>query len=111
MASVNTQFSIAVHVLAALAHYGTTFTSEELAGSLNANPVFVKRVLVKLSKAGLVKTAVGKSGGYALSGPPESISLRDIYSAVNSPSVFAVHCYPSKKGCIVSSNVKEIMHE
>ena len=53
MASVNTQFSIAVHVLAALAHYEVTFTSLVLAGSVNANPVFVKRILVKLSKAKL----------------------------------------------------------
>ena len=111
MASVNTQFSIAVHVLAALANYERPFTSEVLAGSVNANPVFVKRVLVKLSKAKLVKTTVGKSGGYALAKSPKSISLLDIYSAVNPPSVFAVHCYPSNKMCIVSSNIKEVMHE
>jgi len=75
VASVNTQFSIAVHVLAAIAHHEGVFTSEVLAGSVNANPVFVKRILVKLSKAKLVKTTVGKSGGYDLARSPKSISL------------------------------------
>ena len=111
MASVNTQFSIAVHVLAAIANYERTFTSEVLAGSVNANPVFVKRILVKLSKAKLVTTAVGKSGGYDLARSPESISLFDIYSAVSPPSAFAIHAYEEKKWCVVSSNIKEVMGE
>src|SRR5436190_23170083 len=107
MASVNTQFSIAVHVLAALAHYESNFTSEVLAGSVNANPVFVKRILVKLSKAKLVTATVGKSGGYDLARSPQSISLFDIYSAVNPPSAFAIHAYAESKGCMVSCNIKE----
>ena len=111
MASVNTQFSIAVHVLAAIANYKTTFTSEVLAGSVNANPVFVKRILVKLSKAKLVMSTVGKSGGYDLARSPKSISLFDIYSAVSPPSVFAIHTYEKKKWCVVSSNIKEVMGE
>jgi len=111
MASVNTQFSIAVHVLAAIAHYEQTFTSEILAGSVNANPVFVKRILVKLSKAKLVKTTVGKSGGYDLSRSPKAISLLDIYQAVSPPSAFAIHAYPDSKGCIVSCNIKDVMGE
>ena len=111
MASVNTQFSIAVHVLAAIANYETTFTSEVLAGSVNANPVFVKRILVKLSKAKLVKTTVGKSGGYDLARSPKSISLLDIYSAVNPPNAFAIHTYAKSKGCMVSCNIKEVMSE
>jgi Rrf2 family protein len=111
MASVNTQFSIAVHVLAAIANYKTSFTSEVLAGSVNANPVFVKRILVKLSKAKLVTATVGKSGGYDLARSPQSISLFDIYSAVSPPGVFAIHTYEKKKRCVVSSNIKEVMGE
>src|SRR3954469_24029174 len=109
MASVNTQFSIAVHVLAAIAHYERAFTSEVLAGSVNANPVFVKRILVKLSKAKRVKTTVGKSGGYDLARDPKSITLLDVYSAVSAPSVFAIHGYAKSKGCVVSGNIKEAM--
>src|SRR6476469_5452321 len=98
MASVNTQFSIAVHVLAAIAHHDGVFASEILACSVNANPVFVKRILVKLSKAKLAKTTIGKSGGYDLARSPKSISLFDIYSAINPPNAFAIHTYPKSKG-------------
>jgi Rrf2 family protein len=111
VASVNTQFSIAVHVLAAIANYESPFTSEVLARSVNANAVFVKRILVKLSKAKLVTTSVGKSGGYDLARSPKSISLFDIYSAVSPPSAFAIHTYAEAKGCVVSCNIKEVMGE
>ena len=109
MASTNTQFSIAVHVLAAIANYNNSFTSETLAGSVIANPVFVKRILVKLSKAKLVRTTVGKSGGYDLAKDPHSISLLDVFLAVNPPKAFAIHTYPEKKGCVVSRNIKDVM--
>ncbi|MGH8506565.1 MAG: Rrf2 family transcriptional regulator [Stenotrophobium sp.] len=111
MASVNTQFSIAVHVLAAITHHEGVFSSEILAGSVNANPVFVKRILVKLSKAKLAKTTVGKSGGYGLARSPKRISLLDIYSAVNPPNAFAIHAYPKTKECVVSCNIKEVMSD
>jgi Rrf2 family protein len=111
MPGANTQFSIAVHVLAAIAHHEGTFTSETLAGSVNANPVFVKRILVKLSKAKLVDATVGKSGGYALARSPESISLFDIYYAVTPPEPFAIHTYPEKEDCVVSRNIKEVMSD
>lgn len=111
MPAANTQFSIAIHVLAALAHHEGSFTSEHLAGSVNANPVFVKRILVKLSKADLVYSAVGKSGGYTLARGPESISLLDVFSAVDPPSASAVHTYPVNADCFISSNIKDVMAE
>ncbi len=111
MAAVNTQFSIAVHVLAAIAHYETSFTSEVLAGGVNANPIFLKRIMAKLSKAKLVKATVGKAGGYTLGKNPKDISLLDISHAVNPLSAFAIHAYEKKKWCVVSSNIKEVMGE
>ncbi|MEX0561953.1 Rrf2 family transcriptional regulator [Raoultella terrigena] len=109
MTSVNTQFSIAVHVMTAIAHNEGVFTSRILAGSVNANPIFVKRILVKLSRAKLATTTVGKSGGYGLARSPEKITLSDIYSAINPPDAFAIHIYPKRKECVVSSNIKEVM--
>ena len=61
--AVNTQFSIAVHILAGLAYRCETgnpeLTSAYLAASVNTSPSFVRRILSKLSKAGLVKTTTG----------------------------------------------------
>ena len=97
--------------MAAIAHHDGVFASEILAGSVNANPVFVKRILVKLSKAKLAKATVGKSGGYGLARCPKSISLLDIYSAVTPPDAFAIHAYPKTKECVVSCNIKEVMSD
>ena len=105
--AVNTQFSIAVHLMAGLGcRCEGGVTSGELAQSVNTSASFVRRVLAKLSKAGLVETATGKAGSCWLVKKPEQISLLDIYRAVDAPKVFAIHAYPSEKSCRVSCNIK-----
>ncbi len=106
--AVNTQFSIAVHIMAALGHScgRKDITSAYLAQSVNTSPSFVRRVLAKLSKAGLVDTARGKAGACWLARDAKKISLRDIYEAVDAPKAFAIHAYSEQKGCAVSCHIK-----
>jgi Rrf2 family protein len=112
MSQVNVQFSVASHVMAALGtHYGEPLRSGELAGSVNADPTFVRRVVSKLAKAGLVTTLRGKGGACALARPPERITLLDIYRASEAPPAFAVHGYPVTEGCRVSRNIKGCMRD
>ena len=111
MSVTNTQFSIAIHVMAVLG-YGVKvdLTSSDIAaGSINACPSFVRRILSKLSKAGLVRTSRGKSGTCLLARPARDISLLDIYEAVDAPKVFEVHTYPTQELCPVSSGFKSMM--
>lgn len=112
MAAVNTQFSIAMHVLAGLGFApGMPKTSAELAGSVNACPSFVRRVVAKLSRAGLVSTRTGKAGACMLARDPQDISLLDVYTAVEAPKVFALHEYPVQKKCTVSCNIRKSMEK
>jgi Rrf2 family protein len=105
--AVNTQFSIAVHLLAGLAYRcGKDTTSGELAMSVNTSPSFVRRTLAKLSRAGLVETATGKAGACWLARDAKDISLRDIYEAVDAPKAFAIHTYTEQKACPVSCHIK-----
>jgi Rrf2 family protein len=101
--AANTQFSIAVHLLIALG-FGSEWqaTSGELAASINTSPSFVRRILSKLSKAGLVSTTTGKSGSCVLAKKAEEISLLEIYKAVDAPKTFAIHDYPVQHACRVS---------
>lgn len=108
-ASDNTQFSIAVDLMAGIASREGTVTSEALAKSVNTNAAFVKRVLAKLSKASLIHTSTGKSGGCELARKAKDITLLDVYSAVQAPKAFAIHEYPVCKGCKISANIKQIM--
>lgn len=106
--AVNTQFSIAVHILAGLAcgcdEKGVS--SSHLAASVNTSPSFVRRTLAKLSKAGLVETATGKAGACWLAKEAKNISLLDIYEAVDAPKAFAIHDYSEQKACFVSCHIK-----
>jgi Rrf2 family protein len=115
--AVNTQFSIAVHILAGLAYgcerdgSGRDLTSADIAGSVNTSPSFVRRILAKLSRAGLVKTTTGKSGACRLGREPREISLLDIYRAVDAPKVFSIHNYAEQKACLVSCHIKSALEK
>ncbi|HEY0256875.1 MAG TPA: Rrf2 family transcriptional regulator [Candidatus Methylacidiphilales bacterium] len=103
----NTQFSIAVHVMAGLGVYrNETITTTDLAVSINTSASFIRRTISKLVKANLVETSTGKGGACRLARNPKDISLLEIYSAVEAPKAFAIHAYPAQKGCKVSSNIK-----
>lgn len=111
--AVNTQFSIAVHILAGLAcgcgENGVT--SNHLAESVNTSPSFVRRTLAKLSKAGLVETTTGKAGACWLAKDAKDISLLDIYRAVDAPKVFSIHNYKEHKICTVSCHIKTTLEK
>ena len=108
--ATNTQFSIAVHILAALGYRGDEHTtSTQLAYSINTSPSFVRRTLAKLSRAGLVQTATGKGGECRLARDPRSVTLLDVYRAVEAPKAFAIHTYKAQKPCPVSCHIKSAL--
>jgi Rrf2 family protein len=111
--AVNTQFSIAVHLLVGVAcgcnEQGVT--SGHLAESVNTSPSFVRRTLAKLSKSGLIETATGKAGACWLAKDAKQISLLDIYKAVDAPKAFFVHDYSEQKSCFVSCHIKTALEK
>lgn len=86
---------MAVHVLAVLAYKeGDRVTSASLAGSVNTNPVIVRRLLLALQRANLVETCKGAGAGSRLSRSPRRINMAEIYRAVEAAESFAS---PSRK--------------
>lgn len=82
------RFPVAAHTLAYLAHKGAfsrekAVSSSVLAASVPTNPVVIRRMTTQLSKAGLVDTCSGVSGGAWLLRPAEDIRLDEVLSAVN----------------------------
>jgi Rrf2 family protein len=88
---------------------GEEINSTLIAGSVNTSPSFIRRVLAKLSRAGLVETATDKNGACWLARPPRTISLLEIYRAVGAPKAFAIHRYPVEKRCRVSCHIKSAL--
>lgn len=82
----NSRFSTSVHILTLLASAakGEVLTSDYLAGSININPVLVRKELINLRKHGLVNSKEGKNGGVYLNKSAETIYLSDVYRAVQS---------------------------
>ena len=83
--------------------------SEWIAGSVNTNPVVVRRILSALAKAGLVTSTRGSNGGSALAKSPERITLLDIQRAVEEEETPALHHQPPNPACPVGRNIQSVL--
>ena len=99
---MNTHFAIALHALILLARApGQTLTSEALAEALETNPVFLRRVLGALRKAGLLEMRRGAGGGILLCEPPERVPLATVYQAVQGDRpLLPLHRAPEGAGTV-----------
>lgn len=101
------QLSMAIHLLCALALKGPEgYRSRELAASLQANPAFVRRVLSRLAKAGLVVAEKGIRGGCRLAKSADRITIGRIYEAVGPSRIFKSFEKKPYKKCPVSCAMK-----
>ncbi len=76
-------FPVAVQAMVVLAESNESCSSSSLAQELKAHAVFLRRVLAQLVRANLIQAREGREGGYRLARPAESITLGEIYRAVN----------------------------
>jgi len=106
------RFAMAVHVLAVLAYKeGDRVTSAFLAGSINTNPVIVRRLLLALQRAKLVETGKGAGSGSRLSRSPGRINLAQIYRAVEEAEPFATPSRKPNAACPVGHCIRETLDQ
>jgi Rrf2 family protein len=75
--------AIALHAMAILAAPGGGRTSiRDLAGRLPISGNHLAKVMQRLSRAGLVESTRGPSGGFRLRGDPSRITLLDVHEAI-----------------------------
>ena len=102
---------MAVHVLAVLAYKeGDRVTSALLAGSINTNPVIVRRLLLILQRAKLIDTCKGAGSGSRLSRSPGRINLAEIYCAVEDSEAFAIPVRKPSAACPVGNCIRETLN-
>ena len=102
------RFAMAVHVLAVLAYKeGDRVTSALLAGSVNTNPVVVRRLLLALQRARLVDTRKGAGSGSRLNRSPAGINLAEIYRAVEEAEPFAAPSRKPNAACPVGHCIRQ----
>ena len=115
MSGANTQFAVATHALVYIAGVGGSgvdgrnrpISSDELAASVAAAPVHLRRVLGALRRAGLVTSRAGNHGGWLLARPAETIHVDEVWTALTSNSPVASH-RPSLD-CAIGQHVKTVI--
>lgn len=80
---MTSDFSIAVHALVYLGKNQDLISSDELAKHICTHPVRVRRVMIKLREAGLIKAKAGVDGGYRLDKEADNITLSEIAKSVS----------------------------
>ena len=109
---IGTRFSVAIHILLIIEVFRKErrVTSEFIAGSVNTNPVVIRRLMGRLRDAGLIDVATG-TGGLRLARDPREISLLDILRAVEAMkdgALFKIH-EDTAPGCPVGGNIAELL--
>jgi len=103
---------MAVHVLSVLAYKeGDRVTSGFLAGSVNTNPVIVRRLLLALQRARLVETCKGAGAGSRLSRSPGRINLAQVYRAVEAADSFAKPSRKPNDACPVGHCIRKALED
>ncbi|MCI4127360.1 Rrf2 family transcriptional regulator [Bacillus haynesii] len=106
---VNTRLSVAIHILSLIAA-NPRESSEMIAGSVNTNPVVIRRLISQLKKGGILTSRPGVAGA-TLKRDPEDISLLDIYRAVQpQEELFAIHDKPNPN-CPVGRQIQTTLDQ
>jgi DNA-binding IscR family transcriptional regulator len=94
-----------------MAQHKGPLTSEHMAKSMDTNPVVIRRLMGGLRDHGYVQSEKGHGGGWVLSCDLATVTLRDIYEALGSPSLLAIGNRTEAPGCVVEQAVNAALGE
>ncbi|MCX8956038.1 RrF2 family transcriptional regulator [Erwinia psidii] len=83
---------------------GKRSTSKILAASLEANPSFVRKMMVPLSRDGIIVSTLGRTGTIRLGRSADQITLCDIYMSVLEDKPLLAGRPEVSPRCLVSAN-------
>ncbi len=110
--AANTRFATGVHALVLLADEPDVLqTSDDVAGKLGINPVVIRRVFSLLHQAGLLESQKGPHGGSRLARPAKTITLAEIYQALDGGELFHSGAFPGADAAKVGSALKRVFRD
>jgi DNA-binding IscR family transcriptional regulator len=101
----DSRLSGVLHVLLHMAEQPGPVTSEVLAKAMDTNPVVIRRIMAGLRDRGYIRSEKGHGGGWTLACDLSEVTLRDIYTALGCPSLFAIGNRTEAPGCLVEQAV------
>jgi DNA-binding IscR family transcriptional regulator len=82
-----------------------------VADSVNTNPVVVRRLFSLMTSTGLIRARLGPRGGFELAWPASDITLRDVFTALESGELFTEHRSPPSASCPVGAHILPVLRE
>ncbi|KFC20592.1 Rrf2 family transcriptional regulator [Chryseobacterium sp. FH1] len=108
----NTRFATAIHIMTLLAKDPQEWlTSDWLAGSINVNPVVIRKELGNLKKSGLVESRQGKDGGVRIAKNPEEVNVAQIYEAIKNSEVLGKKNQNPNPLCSVGKDINKNLNQ
>ena len=86
-------------------------SSDYIAGSININPVMVRKELIFLNDAGLVESKKGKEGGVRLAKTADSILLSDVLRVVKNSEVLGKKNQKPNSNCPIGRQINDKLDE
>jgi Rrf2 family protein len=97
-----------MHILTLLAKAnGEWITSDFIAGSININPVLVRKELINLRNNGLVISREGKNGGSLLAKPAQQIRVSDVFLATRQGAFLGTSRNSPNPNCPVGKQINQ----
>ncbi|WP_323703254.1 Rrf2 family transcriptional regulator [Mammaliicoccus sp. Dog046] len=107
---MNTQVSVAIHILSLLSIEEEPISSKLIAGSINSNPTLVRKICKYLKDGQLIESQQGKAG-YKLSKPASEITLGAVYQLIQEEDHFAKIHQDTNPDCIVGRNIQSALND
>ena len=111
---ISSRFTVALHIFTCVEVFKDDYkvTSDFLAGSINTNPVIIRKILAQLKNAGLIEVARG-TGGITITKPLNEITFYDVYEAIEpieNGNLFHFHENPNPE-CPVGRNIHALLDQ
>jgi len=104
----NTRFATAIHIMTLLAKSPQDWLSSDfIAGSINVNPVIVRKEMGVLREAGLIESRKGKEGGCRLSKNSDLIRISEIYAAIKNSEILGKKNQNPNPKCNVGKDINQ----
>ncbi|WP_412465631.1 Rrf2 family transcriptional regulator [Pedobacter sp. KLB.chiD] len=102
------RFPIALHILTLLNEAkGSVVSSAYLAGSINVNPVLVRKEIMNLRQHGFVESKEGKGGGSFLAKNAKDINLGEVYQSVSGSKILGQHKNEPNPKCPIGRQINQ----
>lgn len=102
------RFVISIHILVLLADSNEEWLSSDyLAGSMNINPVLVRKELSNLRKHGFILSKEGKNGGSMLAKSAKEILISDVYKIVSPQTLLGNSLASPNPKCPIGRQINE----